>query len=236
VPDGQKTIQAAIDAAQPGDTVQVAAGGYLERISLRPGIIVRSAGDDTKGKVGLKRAEDTILDGGGENGDKSGVVMAEGSTLDGFTITNVGAFDEALWRKHHDSHGEELADDEGSVQAEGTIPAISIRVVNCTVTNNIVHHNGDVGIAVTRSDDSLHSRRRIDADVQRLRPLLLGRAFVHGSDRVPKQPVKIVQPLGQPFSSIPRVSMRPPCVLPVGYSVARKRIPRKMSRCVSISV
>lgn len=153
VPEDHKSIQAAIDAAQPGDRVEVAAGRYSERITLRPGIIVRSAGDDTKGKVGLNRAETTILDGGGENGDKPGVVMDEGSTLDGFTVTNVGVYDEALWRKHFDSHGEDLADDEGSVQAEGTIPAISIRAVNCTVANNIVHHNGDVGIAVIGSKE-----------------------------------------------------------------------------------
>lgn len=153
VPEDHKTIQAAIDAAQPGDTVQVTAGRYQERIKLRPNVTVRSAGDDSKGKAGLKRAEATILDGGGKIGDKPGVVMAECSTLDGFTITNVGVYDEALWKKHFDSHGEELADDEGSVQAEGTIPAISIKAVVATVTNNIVHHNGDVGIAVVGSKE-----------------------------------------------------------------------------------
>ena len=153
VPQDHKTIQSAIDAAQPGDTVLVAAGRYQERIKLRPNVTVRSAGDDTQGKAGLKRVEATIIDGGGKIGDEPGVVMAENSTLDGFTITNVGVYDEALWKRHFDSHGEELADDEGSVQAEGTIPAISIKAVITTVTNNIVHHNGDVGIAVVGSKD-----------------------------------------------------------------------------------
>jgi hypothetical protein len=151
VPKDHGTIQAAIDAAQPGDTVEVAAGRYSERITLKPKITVRSKGDESKGKAGLSRAEATILDGGGKNGAQPGVVMAEDSTLDGFTITNVGVYDDKLWQQHFDSQGEELADDEGSVQAEGTIPAISVREVNCTVTNNIVHHNGDVGIAVTGS-------------------------------------------------------------------------------------
>jgi hypothetical protein len=148
VPDDHRTIQAAIAAAQPGDTVLVAAGRYVERIALQPGILVRSAGDDSKGTLGLKRAEATILDGGGE-GDRPGAEMAEGSTLNGFTITRVGEYDEALWQKHFDSRGEDLADDEGSVEAEGTVPAVSVRGVNCTVVNNSVHHNGDVGIAVT---------------------------------------------------------------------------------------
>ncbi|EMI41639.1 right-handed parallel beta-helix repeat-containing protein [Rhodopirellula sp. SWK7] len=78
----------------------------------------------------------------------------EGSTLDGFTITNVGVYDAALWKKHFESHGEELGDDEGSVQAEGTSPAISIQGVNCTVTNCIVHHNGDVGIGVLGKENT----------------------------------------------------------------------------------
>ena len=75
-------------------------------------------------------------------------MMAEDSILDGFTITNVGVYDEALWKNHFESQGEELGDDEGSVQAEGTVPAISIQGVSCTVTNCIVHHNGDVGIGI----------------------------------------------------------------------------------------
>lgn len=148
VPQDHKTLQAAIDASQSGDTITVAPGKYQERIRLKPGIVLRSAGDDTKGTDGLKRAEATVIDGGGKGGKQPGVVMAEGSTLDGFTITNVGVYDEALWKKHFDSKGEELGDEEGSVQAEGTTPAISVQGVSCTVTRCIVYHNGDVGIGI----------------------------------------------------------------------------------------
>ena len=148
VPQDHKTIQAAIDAASGGDTITVASGKYLERIRLKPGITVRSQGDDAQGIDGLQRSEATIIDGGGKAEEPSGVVMAEGCTLDGFTITNVGAYDKVLWKKHFDSHGDELGDEEGSVQAEGTSPAISIQGVSCTVTNCIVHHNGDVGIGI----------------------------------------------------------------------------------------
>ncbi len=153
VPQDHKTIQAAIDAAEPGDTVLVSPGRFTERIAIRPGIAVRSAGDESRGKSGLKRAEATILDGGGKEGDSPGVVMAEGSTLDGFTITNVGEYDEATWRKHFESHGETLGDDEGTANAEGSTPAIRAENVNCTVINNIVHDNGDVGIAVIGSQE-----------------------------------------------------------------------------------
>ncbi len=148
VPQDYKTLQAAIDASNLGDIVLVAHGKYQESIRLKVGIILRSEGDDARGTDGPKRAEMTIIDGGGKEGKQPGVVMAEGSTLDGFTITNVGAFDESTWKKHFDSHGEELGDEEGSVQAEGTTPAISIQGVSCTVIHCVIHHNGDVGIGV----------------------------------------------------------------------------------------
>jgi len=148
VPQDHKTIQAAIAAANPGDTITVAPGNYQESIRLKPGIRLRSDGDDAKGTDGLKRAELTTIDGGGQAANMPGVVMAEGSTLDGFTITNVGVYDEQRWKKHFDSHGEELGDEEGSVQAEGNIAAISILGVNCTVAHCVIHHNGDVGIGI----------------------------------------------------------------------------------------
>ncbi|MBA4191932.1 MAG: hypothetical protein C0467_28465 [Planctomycetaceae bacterium] len=153
VPQDHKTLQAAIDASQSGDTITVAPGKYPEHIRLKPGIILRSEGDETRGADGPKRAEATIIDGGKDR-KQPGVVMAEGSTLDGFTVTNVGAYDEALWKKHFDSKGEELGDEEGSVQAEGTTPAVSIQGVSCSVTNCIVHHNGDVGIGILGKEKS----------------------------------------------------------------------------------
>ena len=148
VPQDHKTIQAAIDASQNGDTILVSPGRYPERITLKPGTVLRSVGDGARGAEGLKRAEATVIDGGGQQGKQPGVVMAEGSTLDGFTVTNVGAYDEATWKKHFDSHGDELGDEEGAVEAEGSTPAISIRGLSCTVTHCLVHHNGDVGIGV----------------------------------------------------------------------------------------
>lgn len=144
VPADFPTIQAAIDASAPGDTVRVEPGTYRERIRLRPGVTVRSAGDDAAGKLGLARAEATILDGGGE-GDGPGVAMAEGSTLDGFTVTHVGRYDEAEWNRHHATQGNEQQ--HGDIGRFGK-PGVGIEGVTCTVTNSIVHHNGDTGIAV----------------------------------------------------------------------------------------
>ena len=120
---------------------------------LKPGVIIRSDGDDALGTNGLKRAEETIIVGSNES-KQPGVVMAEDSCLDGFTITNVGTYDDAVWKKHFDSHGEELGDEEGSVQVEGTNAAISIHGVSCTVAQCIVQHNGDVGIGVLGKEET----------------------------------------------------------------------------------
>jgi hypothetical protein len=148
VPRDHATIQAAIDASASGDIILVSPGTYLERIRMKKGISLRSEGNDEFGTQGLKRAEATVLDGGGDFQNQPGVMMADASTLDGFTITRIGRFDEAIWKQHHNSQGEELGDDEGSVQAEGTVPAIRIEQVHCVVKHCIVHHNGDVGIGI----------------------------------------------------------------------------------------
>ena len=144
VPGDHRTIQAAIDAGASGDIVLVSAGVYRERIRLRKGIVLRSAGDDSPGKIGLARAENTVLDGGGSVG-KPGVVMAEGSVVDGFTVTGVGRYNEVEWSRHHETRGEEQSHDRiGNART----PGISITGVTCHVENNIVHHNGDTGIEI----------------------------------------------------------------------------------------
>ncbi|MEN9020215.1 MAG: hypothetical protein ABF370_06870, partial [Verrucomicrobiales bacterium] len=130
VPTDYETIQSAIEAAVAGDTIDVSAGTYQERLVLKPGIVVRSVGGNEKGKLGLTRAEITILDGGGANGEAPGVTMAAGATLDGFTITRVGLYDEDSWKKHWDEQGENQS--HARIGTSGK-PAIAITGLNCTV-------------------------------------------------------------------------------------------------------
>ena len=77
VPSEHKTIQAAVNAASEGDTILVAAGTYRENIKLKKGVVLRGSG-----------ARSTTIDGGGSGNVVQG---AEGSVLEGFTITGSGS-------------------------------------------------------------------------------------------------------------------------------------------------
>ncbi|MCA9030145.1 MAG: right-handed parallel beta-helix repeat-containing protein [Planctomycetaceae bacterium] len=150
VPGDHKTIQAAVDAAAFGDVVLVAAGTYKERITLKPGVTLRSAGDDAKGKLGLARAEATILDCDFAGAEGAGVSMAEDSILDGFTVTGVGKYDEEKWNKHYATQGNEQPHEE--IGAPGTPGVAADGITRCTVVHNIVHHIGYTGIAVSGAE------------------------------------------------------------------------------------
>jgi parallel beta-helix repeat protein len=150
VPRDHKSIQSAIDAAKHGDTVLVDAGTYRERLRLRAGITIKSVGDDAKGKLGLRRAEATIIDGDFKNATGAGVVMAEDSVLDGFTITGVGQYDEVSWKKHQATLGEEQSHEH--IGAAGTAGIAVVGITRCTVRDNIVHHVGYTGIAITGTE------------------------------------------------------------------------------------
>ena len=137
VPEDFKSIQPAINVARAGDTVLVAAGTYCESLKLKAGVVARSAGNDDRAKTGLKRAEATILQGA--------VEMAENAVLDGFTVTGVGKYDDALWQHHFDTQGNEQQHEH--IGGPG-VPGISV-TSECKVLNNIVHHIGYTGIAIT---------------------------------------------------------------------------------------
>ena len=145
VPGDFKTIQEGINASEPGDIVLVAPGTYSERIKLKVGIRVRSFGEKSKGGLDAKRAEKTIIDGSEVPEKDPGVMMAAGATLDGFSVTGVGKYDEEKWQKSWVNQGADQAHEH--IGGFG-VPGIAIEGVDCSVVNNIVHHIGDTGIAI----------------------------------------------------------------------------------------
>lgn len=155
VPKDYKSIQAAIDAAQPGDTVLVDAGTYRENVRLKQRVTLKSAGDDAAGKLGLKRAEVTIIDGGGADAKGPAVVMAEGAVLDGFTVTRAGLFDQKEYDWHYATHGDLLPDEQGAVGIND-FPALGVPGVTATVRFCIVRDNGRAGIGVTGENNKSH--------------------------------------------------------------------------------
>ena len=153
VPKDHPTISAAIEKGQSGDVILVAPGTYRERIELKPNLTLRSLGGDERGKLGLKRAEATIIDGSGGQADQPGVTMAEGAGLDGFTVTGVGTYDQVKWQKAWDEKGENQSHEH--IGGFG-VPGIAITAVNCLVRHNFIHHIGDTGIAI-RGAEGKHS-------------------------------------------------------------------------------
>ena len=94
VPGGYGTIQAAIVAAQPGDTVRVAPGTYYESIYLKDSVTVQGAG-----------AGFTTIIGNGPPlyGDATAAVWAIGvhsAKIDGFTIIDSYA---GIWTQDSDT-------------------------------------------------------------------------------------------------------------------------------------
>lgn len=139
VPGDHATIQAAIDAARPGDTVEVGAGTWREQILLRAGVRLASdpanGGDEPVAVEGAalpvpRRALRTILDGTGFDPSSRGVVDVEpgagrDTVLDGFTIQNLAKQDH-----HRPDHAH----------------AINIRGASPIVVHNLVRDNGSTGI------------------------------------------------------------------------------------------
>ncbi|MFH1724502.1 MAG: right-handed parallel beta-helix repeat-containing protein [Elusimicrobiota bacterium] len=79
VPAGYPTIQGAVDAALPGDTILVAPGAYVESVTLKPGVILRGSGADV-----------TTIEGDGSLIDRWGypatLFGADDGAITGFTI------------------------------------------------------------------------------------------------------------------------------------------------------
>ena len=122
------TIQAGINAAFSGDTVQVTAGTYYENITLKGGVIVQGAG-----------AGVTTIDGGGSGSVVTASFVDSTARLDGFTITG---------NSLHSIHN---SDNSSPTITNNTITSIAGDGIynyksSPTITNNIITGNSSYGI------------------------------------------------------------------------------------------
>jgi len=129
------TIQTAIDAAKPGDVILLEPGHYKERLVLRPGIILMGTARDA-----------VIIDG---QGRAPVVTLQQDSQLLTLQVTGGGAFDQAVFDRHHASRGEQLAD----AGAAGLLSAAVEVSATALVRGCSVHDNGGSGIAVSGTNN-----------------------------------------------------------------------------------
>ena len=149
VPDHYPTIQAAIDAARPRDTVLVRAGTYDEQLDMKKGVKLVSDSSDggndlvpgpgyaeteygVESKKVLCRALRTIIDGTGFPGGTEAHPMVDfprGATvatlIDGFTVQHMPTVDHTI---------------------PGHAHVVQCRGASGTMINNIVHDNGSSGL------------------------------------------------------------------------------------------
>jgi len=88
VPDQYATIQQAIDAAQSGDTIQVAAGTYKEALYLKSGVTLKGTGGSLT--TPDDPSDDAVIDGY----DTVRPIMCNGvsgAVVEGFTVANGAA-------------------------------------------------------------------------------------------------------------------------------------------------
>ena len=127
VPGDHATIQAAITAASAGDTINVAAGTYVETIEIsKDNLTIQSVSRDP---------EDTIIDANGADINVVNIIDCSGVTISGFTIKN--AVGEGYVSGVYMENVSECSLSDSVITAISTSgsDAIGIKLVNATDNN-----------------------------------------------------------------------------------------------------
>jgi len=122
VPAQHTTINKALSAAAPGDTVRVAEGIYFEHVTLKQGVILEGGWNKDFSRRDVSSFV-AVIDGAKEKG--SVVTGADQATLDGFTIIHAS-----------------LVETDDSSAGSG----IYCKGVSSTIKNNIIRDNEPSGI------------------------------------------------------------------------------------------
>lgn len=84
-PGSFATIQAAVNAANPGDTINVDADVYAESVTINKSLTLKGANAGVNPVTGTRGAE-SVVTGVGNNGKTAFYVTANDVTIDGFTV------------------------------------------------------------------------------------------------------------------------------------------------------
>ncbi|MCI5137453.1 MAG: DUF1565 domain-containing protein, partial [Candidatus Electrothrix sp. AR1] len=151
VPNDYPSINGAIQAAQENDTIRVATGKYLERIKLRPGIILQGSWDSNFTKRDLT-AYPAIL-GGSSMGGFS-VFGADKAVIDGFIITGGKP---PMMMAPNALIGPGIYADSITITIKNNFitgnnaAGIFLSTCNANVVNNIIISNGQAGIFLEKN-------------------------------------------------------------------------------------
>ncbi|MER7023931.1 right-handed parallel beta-helix repeat-containing protein [Streptomyces ramulosus] len=148
-----ESIQKAVDAAQPGDTVRLAPGTYRESVRIdKPGLTLRGAGERTvlrppAGRAATRAAGDCGKDGNGicvlgGPGHRVADVALRSLTVEGFRKSGVWA-----------SGTDRLSVRDVTARDMGQWGIAQQESVRATVRGNTVTGNGDAGIFVANTVD-----------------------------------------------------------------------------------
>lgn len=167
VPRDYPSIQAAIDAANEGDMVQVHAGVYNENV------VVSSSGVKVHASGGV------VLDGTGLTGigvhvrGASAANLVSGVEISNFEVANFERGIIVQWATNVRVHRNEVHDnvDNTPPMVLGDAAGIELITAQFTeVSQNVVHHNGDGGIQlrVGSTHNTIRHNRVYENGIQRL--------------------------------------------------------------------
>jgi parallel beta-helix repeat protein len=170
VPRDFPTIQAAVDAADEGDTVQVEAGIYNENV------VVSTSGVKVHASGGV------VLDGTGLIGigvhvrGASAAAPVSGVEISNFEVANFERGIIVQWATNVRVHRNEVHDNVDKTPPLVLGDAAGIELVTAQFTDvsqNIVHHNGDGGIQlrVGSTQNIIRDNRVYENGIQRLADL-----------------------------------------------------------------
>ena len=139
VPDNYTTIQAAVNAASPGNTIIVRDGTYNENVDVSKGLTIRSENGAANCIVSASKSNDHVF-----------YVTADYVNITGFTVQNAtGDYDCGIYLYHADHCA--ISDNNLTNNDFGIYLSSSS---NNTITSNIASNNNDYGIRLSSSSNN----------------------------------------------------------------------------------